>query len=225
MRLVHSYSALKLYEQCGLRYYRQRIVKDVHEQETKYTTHGNIVHKAIELNVANNTPLPPELAGYTGPARALKDSAEKGRTVGCEKNFGLDNDFNPSDYWGDAVWIRAKLDVLVTGGPKPESASIIDWKTGKRRIDFTQLKIAAIAVFKSFTKLNEIKASFVWLKDQVMDKETYTRDQLPGLIQELNPRLLAIEEAQITNVWKPKPSYLCNYCPCQPTCSYALKKR
>lgn len=229
MRLVHSYSALKLYEQCGLRYYRQRILKDVYEQETIYTTHGHSVHTAIENKLKHGTALPPELEAYAGPATAITTGTVlAGGLLECEQNIGLDREYNPTSYWGDAIWLRSKIDVLVkppesSGKDIRQSASIIDWKTGKRRVDYTQLKIAAITVFKTVPGLDEIRAAFVWLRDKMMDKVVYTREELPILINELNPRLLAIEEAQKTNVWRPKPSYLCSYCPCKSTCNYALK--
>lgn len=220
MRLVHSYSALKLYEQCPLRYYRQRIAKDVHDQDTKFTTHGHVVHKAIENNLNANTPFPPELASYAGPTNAIRRSVADDQRVVCEKNLGLNRAYDNTGYWDDAVWIRAKIDVLVHGG---KSAVVFDWKTGKRKVDFTQLKIATIATFAAHTGVESVRAAFIWLKDKVMDKVTYAREEVPVLIAEIEPRLLAIEEAQVMNVWTPKPSYLCTYCPCKPTCNYALK--
>lgn len=223
MRLVHSYSALKLYEQCGLRYYRQRILKDVHEQETVYTTHGHVVHKAIENNINHGTPLPPEQSAYAGLVGAIQSAAARaGKGVVCEQNVGLNRAYNATGYWDDSVWIRSKIDVMVHNDVHP-AAAIFDWKTGKRKVDFTQLKIAAIAAFRMLPTVDTIKASFVWLKDQLIDAEIYHRDRMFPLIQELNPRFMAIEDAVETNVWTPKPSYLCNYCPCKPTCSYALK--
>ena len=225
MRLVHSYSALKLYEQCGLRYYRQRILKDVHEQETVYTTHGNNVHSAIENNIKHATPLVKELSAYSGVIKAVKiGAATSSANVVVEQNIGLTRSYNPTGYWDGDVWIRAKIDVLVTGSPD-KTASIIDWKTGKRKVDYTQLKIAAISVFQSIpqARLENIKAAFVWLKDKVMDQVVYSRGNIRPMIEELTPRFMAIEEAQENNIWKPKPSYLCAYCPCRPTCSYAVK--
>lgn len=221
MRLIHSYSALKLYEQCGLRYYRQRILKDVYEQQTVHTTHGNEVHKAIEDKIKHGTPVPPELTAYSGIINVVERSAKAaGKAIAVEQNLGLDNHFNPAGYWDSNIWLRAKLDVVTHGG---QEAEVIDWKTGKRKVDFTQLRIATIAVFKSYVNVNTVTSAFVWLKDQIMDKEVHQREGLPSLIDEIKPRLDSIEEAHAGNVWRPKPSYLCNYCPCKPTCPYALK--
>lgn len=220
MRLVHSYSALKLYEQCGLRYYRQRIVKDVYEQDTTQITHGNTVHKAIENKVKHGIAIPKELSAYGNIINVVERSAQTaGKTIQVEQNFGIDRQYAPVSYWDkDQIWLRAKVDVLVSGGPE---AALMDWKTGKRRVDFTQLKIAAIAIFKNSPLIQTINSSFVWLKDSVMDMAVYRRTNLPILIHEIEPRLTAIEEAAATGVFKPKPSYLCTYCPCKPTCPYA----
>lgn len=220
MRLVHSYSAIKLYEQCGLRYYRQRILKDAHEQETVHTTHGHNVHSALENNLKTSKAIPKELAVHTGVANTVRKSVSKSQLLAPEKNMGLDNKWQPTGYWSDDIYLRAKLDVLVTGGP---TAVVIDWKTGKRKADYTQLKIAAIAVFQTFAETLQVKTGFAWLKFNVMDRADFKREEVPTLIDEIQPRIDAIQEAQENNVWKPNPSYLCTWCPCKPTCPYAEK--
>lgn len=222
MRLIHSYSALKLYEQCGLRYYRQRILKDVYEQDTVYSTHGNEVHKAIENKLKNGTPVPKELSAYGKIIEMVERSAEKtGRTIAVEQGLGLDRSFNATDYWGGDIWVRAKLDVVLTGGPE---AVIIDWKTGKRKLDFTQLKIAAVALMAANPTIHQVITSFAWMKDKILDKRIYAKADSKALISEIAPRFAAIEEANVLGVWTPKPGYLCNYCPCKPTCNYASKR-
>ena len=44
MKLAHSYSSIKLFENCPLRYYRQRIKKDVVDEGGEASKHGERIH-------------------------------------------------------------------------------------------------------------------------------------------------------------------------------------
>ena len=44
MRLSHSYSSIKLFENCPLRYYRQRIKKEVVDEGGEASKHGERIH-------------------------------------------------------------------------------------------------------------------------------------------------------------------------------------
>ena len=47
-KLAHSYTALKMYENCPKRYYHQRITKEVVDQPGTATVYGERVHKQLE---------------------------------------------------------------------------------------------------------------------------------------------------------------------------------
>jgi len=47
MKLSHSYSAIKLYENCPLRYFRQRIVKDVVDEGGEASKYGERIHEYL----------------------------------------------------------------------------------------------------------------------------------------------------------------------------------
>ena len=86
MRLIHSYSALSLFEQCGLSYYRQRIIKDVPKPTSEYITHGDNVHKAIENKLKRGIAVPKELGMYAGVINSVETAvATTHKTLEIEK--------------------------------------------------------------------------------------------------------------------------------------------
>ena len=52
-----SYSMLTSWESCPRRHYLTRVAKVVVEPQTEATTHGNAVHKALEVSVRDALPL------------------------------------------------------------------------------------------------------------------------------------------------------------------------
>ena len=64
MRLSHSYSSIKLYENCPLRYFRQRVVKDVVDEGGEASKYGERIHTFLEHRLKENASLPQEVAHY-----------------------------------------------------------------------------------------------------------------------------------------------------------------
>ena len=56
-QLAHSYSSLKMYENCPKRYYHQRITKEVSDSGSEATRYGERVHKALEERLTNDNEL------------------------------------------------------------------------------------------------------------------------------------------------------------------------
>ena len=63
-KLAHSYSALKMYENCPQRYYRQRIIKDVRDVGNNASKEGERAHKSLERRLTEGFPLPAELKKF-----------------------------------------------------------------------------------------------------------------------------------------------------------------
>jgi len=61
-KLTHSYSSIKMYMNCPLRYYHQRIRKAVSDPGSEATHHGERIHKFLEDRLKTNTELPQEAA-------------------------------------------------------------------------------------------------------------------------------------------------------------------
>jgi len=59
-----SHSALKDYEGCPKRYQEIKVLKNFPFTETEATRYGNEVHKALELYIRDNTPVPAAYAQF-----------------------------------------------------------------------------------------------------------------------------------------------------------------
>ena len=217
MRLSHSYSSIKLYENCPLRYFRQRIVKDVIDEGGEASKYGERVHAFLETRLKENTLLPQEVAHYESLCSSVERIAQGGELF-VEKELVLTDNLTPTTWWEPDAWLRSKLDILVIGG---DMANVMDWKTGKRNADQFQMQLFAAQVFKHYPEVTRVKTSLVWLKDMAMDTEVYYRSGVNTIWAEVMKRIQRINDSLEHDNWPAKPSGLCRYCPARHNCDYA----
>ena len=136
-----------------------------------------------------------------------------------EQEYTLNKDLQPTGWWDADAWLRFKLDVLIIRGT--DKAIVADWKTGKRRPDFDQLEMFALAVFSFWPEVQKVTSMFVWTKENAIDKETYRREHTDAMWTRLLSRINRVEKSLETEVWPAKPSGLCRYCPCKNFCEFA----
>ena len=203
-----SYSSLTAFEQCPLRYKLTKITKAVREPQSDAMRWGNEVHKALELAVGNDTPLPAAHASYQPIVDKVK--AFPGVKM-AEQSFGLTKDFQPTEFFGRDVWFRGKIDLNILRG---DTAVVCDWKTGKVKDDPTQLSLFAGATFALYPTVNTVHARFIWLQSNETSGQTYTRDQAPKIWEPIMMRLAKMQHADDTDTFPPNPSGLCKrHCP------------
>jgi hypothetical protein len=215
--LTHSFSAIKMYSNCPKRYFHQRIEKSVKDEGNAVTAYGERVHEALEHRLGEGTALSREAAAYESVCAAIELMA-KGGVLTVEEEMTLNQSLEPTGWWDADAWLRSKIDVLVRRGRR---AVMFDWKTGKRRVDFDQLELFALQVFKHYPEVEEVKTTFVWLKEMKMDHEVYTRKDEPELWEKLLSKINRIEKSLEHDNWPAKPSGLCGWCPCKTFCEYA----
>ena len=215
MRLTHSFSALKMYENCPKRYLHQRVLQEVQDEGGEASIYGVRVHESLEHRLQSNTKLPEESERYEPLCQTIESM---GGEVFVEKQVALDDNLTPTSWESPNAWLRSILDVLVILDNK---AVIMDWKTGKRRPDPTQLEIFALQIFKHFPDIREVTASFLWLKTMDIDTEIYTRDDTQEMWARLLARLQRIYNSLEEDNWPAKPSGLCRFCPCRHFCDDA----
>jgi len=219
MKLNHSYSAFKLFDNCPLRYYRQRVLKDVKDEMGVAGLEGDRQHKALENRVAFGTPLPADMSGLEELVDAVV-STTRGAHIFAEKELVINRDLKPTGWWDADVFFRSKADLFAINDGDTR-AVIIDWKTGKRRPDFLQMQLMSMAGFMHYPTLERIDTMFVWLKEKEQDSETYRRSELPSLTTTLLTYVARIERALENEKWPAKPGWLCPYCPARTTCKWA----
>ena len=217
MQLAHSFSAIKLYENCPKRYYHQRVTKEVQDTGGEASKYGERIHEFLEQRLVNNTPLPVEAEKYEVICKTVENMA-KGGELHAERQLTLTENLTPTSWFAGDAWLRSILDVLILKG---DTAVVVDWKTGKRRPDFTQLEMFALQVWKHFPEVVTIKTSFVWLKDMAMDSEEFSREQSDEMWGSLLSRINRIYQSAEHENWPAKPSGLCRFCPAKDMCDYA----
>lgn len=203
-----SYSSLTSFETCAKRYYHIKVIKDVLDTPGEAARWGSTVHKHLEDRVRDNAPLPEAIRAY----EPLVDKiASAPGTKLIEYQMAVDRDLRPTTWTSDEAWCRGIVDIgLLTG----KRALLLDWKTGKRKPDSTQLKLFAGLAFSHFPNVEEIKTGFVWLQVNKVDKATFTPDHVPSIWQEFVPRVARLERAYDEGKFLPRPSGLCKaHCP------------
>ena len=217
MKLAHSYSSIKLFENCPLRYYRQRIIKDVQDQGGEASIYGERIHEALELRLREKKPLPTEAQQYENLCVSIERNLNH-NTLHLEKELTLNENLEPTGWWDADAWLRSKLDVLIDKGDK---AVVFDWKTGKKRADQFQMEIFAVQVFKHYPDVQEVLTSLIWLKDGSSTTHFYSRSHVNELWAEIIGRIRRIHAAADADIWPARPSGLCPYCPARHDCNYA----
>ena len=221
-QLAWSYSALTNFETCPYQYYRLKVKKDIKEAPSPQMLEGNRVHEALEHRVAKGRPLPDDLKQWEPMCRKFVDSP---LDVRCETEIALTPDLKKTTYFGKDVWLRAKFDVEVQ--VTNEWLRIIDYKTGKRKMDSTQLMLFAAVGFAVYPDVQRIDTAFYWLPDKAVDKETFTRERDEAFIWgEFEPRVIAMETARENETFPCNPSGLCRgWCPVRDCEHWEPKKK
>ena len=214
MKLSHSYSSIKLYENCPYRYFRQRVVKDVVDEGGEASKYGERIHEYLEHRLKSNKLLPQDVAHYEPLCASVEKIAQDGQLL-IEHELVLTNNLTPTGWWDADAWLRSKLDILVING---ELANVMDWKTGKRNADQFQMQLFAAQVFKHYPEVQTVKTSLVWLKTMEMDTETYHRKQMHDLWADVMKRIQRIYTSLEHDNWPMRPSGLCRFCPARHDC-------
>jgi hypothetical protein len=215
MKLAHSYSSIKLYENCPYRYFRQRILKDVIDEGGEASKHGERIHSFLENRLKANADLPQEIAHYEPLCTSIANT--KGELF-VEQEMVLNANLEPTGWWDADAWLRSKLDILIVD---KHDAIVMDWKTGKRKVDFFQMQMFAAQVFKHYPDVQRVKTTLLWLKDMKMDTEQYTRLNINEIWCDIMQRIGRIEKSVEHDNWPAKPSGLCRYCPARHDCDFA----
>jgi len=204
-----SYSALTSFETCPRKHYHTRIKKDVKETEGEAATWGKHVHKSFEDRVLKGTPLPKGLQQWEGMLAKLAGADGE---ILAETQIALDENHNKVSWFDKSVWVRCVVDYGIINNGR---AVILDYKTGKPKMDSDQLKLFAAVVMATRPDVHTVSTGFLWLKTKEINTQEYTRDQLPELWQTFLPRVQRLYYALKNNEWPPIPSGLCRrHCPC-----------
>ena len=204
-----SYSSLTAFETCARRFKLTRLDKKVIEPSSEAMTHGNEVHKALELATLGEKPLADKYKQYQPLVQMLRSRPGK-RLV--EYKFGLTKGFKPTEFFAKDVWVRGVIDYALV---QPTIAYVLDHKTGKPKPDHDQLRLFAGVTFAAFPYVEKVHTGYLWLAYNKMDSQVFTKEDLPDIWGDFGSRVQRMEHALQTDNFPPKPSGLCKaWCPC-----------
>lgn len=209
MNFAWSYSRLRNFETCPKRHYHYDIAKDVKEPESPQMQEGHTTHKAFELRISENKPLPMPLVYHE---KIMSQLANLPGETYAEQRLGLTKDFQPVAFFGQGVWFRTVLD-LVNVSPDRTTAAVIDYKTGKPSADNTQLELMSATVMHYDQQIERVRARLLFVNHNKAERAEYVRSDLPRIWGNILPRVRDLERAQIEQEYPPKPNGLCiRYC-------------
>lgn len=198
---------------------KYKFVEKLTEPGNEAMQRGNDIHKLAEnyIKGAGRT-IPKELTKFTNLFKDLRKRNKKvisGMFV--EDTWAYRDDWSQTTYndWNGCK-LRVKLDCAVYSDDL-KGLTIYDWKTGKFRPEESgnyelQMELYALAAFKRFPQLEEVRASLVYLDTG----DVYPPDDTPFLRKDV-PKLEKIwakrVKAMLTDKrFLPKPNNKCRWC-------------
>lgn len=199
---IHSYSAVKMHEQCARKYKFVRIDK-LQDNSGEAANRGKMIHAEIETILKGGLPMLSDDIAYLDDklARWLKLKAASEMTI------AIDKDWNAVLYNDPTAMFRGIIDLYVENGPE---ATVIDFKTGKHRDYSDQVTVYAALILACKPEIEYVKTVIEFIDLAKTDEyKLITRADLPLLQLKLKGRLENVEKDKI---FAPNPSVLCNYC-------------
>lgn len=218
MSFTWSFSSLKDYINCPRQYHETKVLKRFTKNTTQEMLYGTTVHKACEDYVAEGKPLDKNTQRFQPVLDALLEIPGDRLP---EHKMALDNKGNPCDYNGN-YWVRGIADLVIVD---KDMAYIVDYKTGNNKYaDPKQLKLMALMLFAHFPEVQRIKAGLLFIVHESFLDEEYTRDQIETLWEAFRPDLSRLQASFDNDVWNPKKTPLCGWCPVK-TCEFYKERR
>jgi len=216
MGLSFSHTALKDFANCPMAFYHKRILKDVVFVQGDAAKWGETVHKAFEDRIRLGTPLPFTLDVYEPLLKPFD-----GKKHRVELQMAVNEKLEPVDWLAPDAWLRGIADVLVW--LDDSTVWLGDWKTGKRRPDFDQLKIFSLLVWQHYPEIQTCNTSFIWVKDKKIDSEVFKREKSNELWSQVMGKIRRVYAAVEANNFPANPTGLCGWCDVkrQKGCAYA----
>ena len=201
--MSYSYSAIKLYEQCPLKYKLTRIDHLV-EPSGDAANRGKTIHAEIEAILKGGLNL------LSDDIKHLEEKLSNWIKVNGQSELpvGINDKWEPVDFDAEDVMFRGIIDLFI----KEESgrATVLDFKTGKHRDYSDQVSVYSTVILSTMPDVDPVENVIEFIDLAKTDKyKPVTRSDLPRLQLQLKGRITAIEKDKI---YAPNPSVLCKWC-------------
>lgn len=209
-----SWSKLKNYRSCPKRHYEIDLAKNIKEPKSDELLWGDLFHDAMAKRIGKDVPLPATMTRFQKWPELMRQHRIDGAKVTVELQLAMDEQFQPTEWFGQDTWVRGIVDVLYLA-PWMHSAAAIDWKTGgKIQPEFEQLGITTQLIFAHHPEIDTVHTAYQWQQHDAETINTYKREDMVPLWNKLLPEVKQMEEAARTMTYPPRPSGLCiKWCP------------
>jgi len=201
-----SFSALKLYEQCPLKYKLEKIDK-VPVEKSAAMQRGIDIHKQAENFLKREEMLPaPALSKFGALFTELREMEPM-----VEQQWGFTDNWKPTGWFAKDTWLRVIPDVALI---YPDNTSlIIDVKSGKKWGDnIEQMDLFGTATFARYPEVREVDTR-LWYMDSGEEEEASFPKK--GQRQRKDEWEARVEPMFNDTTFAPKPNRFCDWCPHQ----------
>jgi CRISPR/Cas system-associated exonuclease Cas4 (RecB family) len=209
-----SFSRLEVFEKCPyqakLRYLDKRPEPPTVDSSAR--DRGTELHKIAEDFIQAKRDDVGTLVKSKDSLEICRSYFTEGRAE-VEQNWGYTKDWGVTGWFDNDIYLRVKCDVVLN--VSEYEAEIVDWKSGRKdgnEIKHTnQGQLYVLAAFVRKPELQLARARFEYVDHGKKLERTYTRADVPRLMDVWTRRLAAMTEA---TRFPPKPNKLnCKYCP------------
>jgi len=214
-----SYSRLSDYRQCPLKFKSKYIDKDYpDESDNPSFVKGTAINKQLENYVKWLTGLiqdKPSLGVHANNMVGLIDKlhASCNGNIHSERQFALDHDWNPCDWFGPPKVVKYRLVVDFLGFESSKKLIVGDFKSGKVRPyeDYpeSQLRLTACACFHLFPQVESISTVYWFVEHKKSIVVEFDRSNLEEMKDVFNK---AYNDVQMEKEFNHKKNQYCNWC-------------
>lgn len=216
--VAFSYSRLDGFETCPKKFFHLSVAKDVIDPPNEMTQYGTDLHLAFADYIRpKKKMLPIHLRQHLPMLNQLR--AAPGEKI-VEQQIAINAQYMPTGWFDKDVYCRVISDLTILNGSR---GAMFDWKTGKQKEGFDQLRLAAAVMFCIVEELEEVSMHYVWTKNKKITSDRMTRDEMPAVWANLHPRILAYQNAHALQAFPARKGFHCRYCPVK-SCPYNEKR-
>lgn len=211
---VASHTMLSDFDNCPHKGFRKHILKDLSKQAyapaSAQGASGIDIHKAFAARLMRGRKLPENLQRWEPVMVAMAEHSPI-----CEMPVAIKRDGEACGFFDNGVAVRGYADAVVFKAAKPNTAMIIDWKSGKKREDPKELKLHALMLKARYHTLDTVIGHYFWMQEPMGQNLGKAHDlsnfheTWAMLEQELDDVAYMIEK----NNFPKQPNPLCPWCP------------
>jgi hypothetical protein len=202
-----SFSALDAFMTCPRKYEAEKVSKTVKEAKNAMADYGSDAHKAFELFLFKDKPLPLDLRHHQSMLERFKQAPGEGFP---EQKLALTAELKPTGFFDSDVWVRGIIDFAKVQG---KNAVVVDWKFGKYKDGFDQIRLCTAILMAVMPEVENVVGAYYWAKEKRLTRTRIYRLDIPTIWGDFLPKVKRLESAFEKNDWPAKPSGLCRkYC-------------